>query len=323
MGLAAVVLALATACSSATTSLGSGPTAGATPPGSGTVRDTASSSPLPQAPLTGRTTTQAASVRPVVAVALVGGAGVVGVAAGDVVYEAYPGAGQVRLTVLYQSSFPPLASTVTTTVPTDPVLLSPLRGVLASAGGSQGFLSQLAASPVVAATPQSRPHAFTLSAAGLAVSPSALVSLGKQPPPLLSWRAPGQGFAVVGARTALSVAVSLPGYPTLTFASHGGVWTSAQQPWLPAAANVIVQEVRYKTATVSSRTGLTTQIALLDGRGSCVAASGTEVVGCSWLKAGPAALTTYFDASGTPLGFAPGRTVVLLLPVGVGAGVSS
>jgi len=51
-------------------------------------------------------------------------------------------------------------------------------------------------------------------------------------------------------------------------------------------------------------------------RGSCLAFSGASYARCNWYKRSPVALTSYTDAAGAVLRFAPGPTWVVLAPSG-------
>ena len=89
-------------------------------------------------------------------------------------------------------------------------------------------------------------------------------------------------------------------------------------------ANVVVQDVPYKTVYLSRKLGLTTSSARVVGSGSALilsetgstpGSSGTAVKG-TWSKPGLRDVTAYLDRSNTPIGFQRGNTWVVLAPPG-------
>ena len=80
--------------------------------------------------------------------------------------------------------------------------------------------------------------------------------------------------------------------------------------------NVLIQEVRTSKGSTVDRGGeLTTDIAML-GSGSAVLFRGGKAFRGTWNRPSVNAMTTYVSSSGEPLKFAPGETIVALMPRG-------
>jgi hypothetical protein len=155
------------------------------------------------------------------------------------------------------------------------------------------------------------------------------------------------GFASTGARRAATIRVTTPGQATQvwTFEARTHSWRQTAGGPAIRVANLVVQDVPYKTVFLSRKLGLTTTSARVVGSGSALiasetgaaagsssaaasgaaasgaAASGTAVWG-TWSKPGLHDVTAYLDASNTPIGFQRGTTWVILAPPGTRAAIS-
>ena len=124
-----------------------------------------------------------------------------------------------------------------------------------------------------------------------------------------------------------------------TFGARTHGWRQVAGGPAVHVANIVVQDVPYKTVFLSRKFGLTTTSARVVGSGSALivsgtgaadgqragssgsAASGTAVWG-TWSKPGLHDVTAYLDASNTPIGFQRGSTWVILAPPGTRAAIS-
>ena len=86
------------------------------------------------------------------------------------------------------------------------------------------------------------------------------------------------------------------------------------------SANIVVQNVPYKTVFLSRKYGLTTTSARVIGSGSALMLSETGTAGTAvkgtWSKPGIHDVTNYLDANNRPVGFQRGSTWVILAPPG-------
>jgi hypothetical protein len=98
---------------------------------------------------------------------------------------------------------------------------------------------------------------------------------------------------------------------TYSAAKHG--WTSASAA-AGTVANVVVEQVPFKTVQTHHPIGQKLPSAVPFGRGRCVVASAGRAARGSYWMPGPNMLTNFADAAGVPLRLRPGRTWVLLVP---------
>ncbi|MDQ3293209.1 MAG: DUF3048 C-terminal domain-containing protein, partial [Actinomycetota bacterium] len=81
-------------------------------------------------------------------------------------------------------------------------------------------------------------------------------------------------------------------------------------------ANVVVQLVDYFPAGDSDSAGNRVFQARLVGEGEAWVFTGGNRIDGRWSKTAPVAVTTFTDTSGQPIRLTPGRTWVLLAPLG-------
>jgi hypothetical protein len=177
---------------------------------------------------------------------------------------------------------------------------------------------------------------------------------GSAPPQLFTYQGAAvgdaPGFASTGARRAATLRITAPGQATQvwTFEARTHSWRQVAGGPAVRVANIVVQDVPYKTVFLSRKFGLTTTSARVVGSGSALmvsgtpaaasggaasggaasggaasggAASGTAVWG-TWSKPGLHGVTSFLDAKNIPIGFQHGTTWVILAPPGTRAAIS-
>lgn len=289
------------------------PTTTASPPG-----------PTAVAPLTGLPLTSVeAARRPAVAVsvALGGSAPVpVGLAEADLVYQELDRPGTSRVVALYQSRDAARVGPVGPTSPADARLLRALRPVFAFAGGATGFVRQIDAEVATARNADLDASLFTGDSGGeapyaLTTSTSRLrASDPKAPAAVAGLLTFGDVAATAPSGSARSgrLSVTVTGRDPIVFGyAVGRGWTT---PAGTTVANVVVQEVEYRTLTSSK--GSTVQSATVVGQGRAVFGVGSWVVRGSWIRQGAATVTNYVDAAVRSVRLRPGATWVLMVPRG-------
>ena len=83
-----------------------------------------------------------------------------------------------------------------------------------------------------------------------------------------------------------------------------------------AFRNVLVQEVATSRGSTVDRGGTPTNDIAMLGSGAAVLFRGGRAFRGTWHRASVGAMTTFVDASGKPFAFAPGETIVELMPRG-------
>jgi hypothetical protein len=288
------------------------------------------------APLTGlRVSGGRAAGRPAVAVPLSGGQPQ-GLGSADVVYEELTS--PVRYIAVFQSRGDPSVGPVGQTRPTDAQALSVLHPLAAYDGGTPSFIRVLDESAVVDVGYASHPSLYHPAAQGPTVSTGQVQQAARDtaPPQLFTYQGSGVGdapsFASTGAWRTSDLRVTAPGQATQVwkFGARAHGWRLVAGGPAVRAANVVVQDVPYKTVFLSRKLGLTTSSArvvgsgsalIVSGTGTAAGSSGTAVKG-TWSKMSLRSVTAYLDASNTPIGFQRGTTWVILAPPGTRASAS-
>jgi hypothetical protein len=303
----------------------------ASPVGGSTGVSGASPAPTgPFAPLTGAPVSAARARQPAVAVAIAG-AHPTGLTQADVVYEEI--STPVRYLAVYQSRQSSDAGPVTSTRPADGMIASVLHASVGYSGGTEGFLDVLHHQDVTDLGADSHPTLYHSGPGGLTANTGQLQRAHtSQPPDLFPFRGEGltdsHQLASRGVSRAASARIKIPGQPAQRWR-----YDPAAKCWRPTAgapsvcdANLVIQNVAYKEVYLSHRTGIVAPSARVFGGGKAVVLSNTAAttasgaaglaVHTSWTKPGAADLTNFIDADGSPVEFAPGRTWVILAPVG-------
>ena len=270
------------------------------------------------APLTGLAVTAAVAQRPAVAVD-VSGSDPIGLGSADVVFVEITS--PVRYLAVFQSAETSTVGPVTGTRPTD-------GDVLSYDGGTSSFVSVLDATKVIDDGYAGHASLYSAGSGGLTVSTTAVAAAGKSdgpPPPLFSYRAPGESLASSRETDPTSVRVEIPGQPTeqWSFDSGAGRWVETAGGPRVSVANLVVQIVTFRNVYLSRKYGLTVPSARVLGTGPVTVFSGsapgqgggTAATGI-WRKPGLAAVTDYLDSADVPMNFEPGPTWVVLAPAG-------
>ncbi len=304
--------------------------------GQATARPGHSATPVPSAqaiaPLTGLPAASAkAAAMPAVAVP-VAGQGLQGMSSADVVYEEITS--PIRYIAVFQSHQAQTVGPVTGTRPADGQALSVLHPIYGYDGGTAPFIKTVDQTDVVDVGYAGHPSLYRPGTTGPTVSTSQLERAAKAtaPPQLFTYQGDAigsaSGFASTGTRRVSAVEVTAPdlGTQKWTFDARTGRWADVSGGPQVEVANLVVQNVPYKTVNLSTRYGLTAPSARVIGRGSALmlsasggqpgsARSGVAVEG-SWQKPGIGTITDYADSRGVLVGFQPGPTWIILAPPG-------
>jgi hypothetical protein len=328
----AITAGLLTACAphdvGATT--GASHPAGTTPSPSASAQDTAP--PRYIAPLTGLPAASAAAAdRPAVALVL-SGQHLYGLGQADMVFEEITS--PIRYIAVFQSQQATLVGPITSTRPTDGMVLSVLHPLVGYAGGTPGFVDVLDHTKVIDLGQAGHSSLYRQVSWGLAASTVALerAAHSSQPPPLLSYRGEGLGtghtLAATGVVRRSSVRVQLPGGSSIDWQFRPALdrWIQVSGGPPASVANLIIQIVGYKQVFVSHREGITVPSARVLGVGRAMVFTGLEGSGATgslglgvaanWSKPGMGDVTNYLAADYSVLNFAPGPTWVILAPPG-------
>ncbi|MGZ4536478.1 MAG: DUF3048 domain-containing protein [Nocardioidaceae bacterium] len=273
--------------------------------------------PAGYAPLTGVAVASAAALaRPVVAVTVTLAPGVAtsGVGAADVVYQEFDRPGRSRLLALFQSADSTSVGPVSSTAPVDLRLLFLLsRPPYAYNGGPTGFVAQAQAGPVNARSVALFPTLYRGGASGPVTSTAALRASvrGAAAPPAGTLAVASAGTPLPTAGKALhKILVTVPGHSTQAFTWTGKGWVG---PAGTTVSNVIVQVVPYKTITPHKSAAVGS--AQVVGSGPATVFARDHAVTVAWQRLQPGFVTSY-RVGINPVGLAPGRTWILLVPAG-------
>ena len=299
---------------------------------SATAQAQATTPPRYIAPLTGLpAASSAAADRPAVAMVL-SGQHLYGLGQADMVFEEITS--PTRYIAVFQSQQPSMVGPITSTRPTDGMVLSVLHALVGYAGGTPGFVDVLDHTKVIDLGQADHNSLYRQVSWGLAASASALerAARGSQPPPMLSYRGEGLGtghtLAASGVQRRSSVRVQLPGGGSADWRFNSAIdrWVQVSGGPPASVANLIIQMVAYKQVFVSHREGITVPSARVVGTGRAIVftglagtgltGSGGLAVAANWSKPALGDVTNYLAADYSVLNFAPGPTWVILAPPG-------
>jgi hypothetical protein len=300
----------------------------ATPAGSSAAASPAAAGPF--APLTGAPVSAARARRPAVALAIAG-AHPAGLAQADVVYEEI--STPIRYLAVFQSGQAANAGPITGTRPADGMIVSVLHAVVGYDGGTPGFIDVLHHQQVTDMGASTHAPLYRPGPTGLIANTAGFQRAHASPPPaLFSFRGEGLNtsaqLATSGTWRAASLRIRIPGQPPQRWRYDAAAkcWQPGQGPPATCAANLVVQIVIYKQVYLSHRYGITAPSARVFGAGAAVVLSNTAKTSMSgpqglavhalWTKPGAADLTNFTDRQGSPVEFAPGRTWIILAPLG-------
>lgn len=253
----------------------------------------------------------------------------------DLVIEERVEGSVVRFLCVFHSQDVDLVGPIRSVRPTDPALITPIGGVFAFSGGTPVFVARLKSVPVRAVQElgqedaftirkdKRRPHATYASTARLRTyaKPGA-----KAPPKLFEFVGENESFEPVGSTPATHLSVALRPLTTAVWD-----WDPSQRLWLRttngtrhvmedgtqlSAANVVVQYIAYRPTGYTDVAHFRVDEGVVVGSGKALILSAGRMVTGTWSKPTAAAVTQYFDAQGAPLKLTPGKTWVMLPPIG-------
>ncbi|MDQ4070038.1 MAG: DUF3048 domain-containing protein [Actinomycetota bacterium] len=251
-----------------------------------------------------------------------------GIRAADLVYEEFT-EGVTRFVAVYHSNDADLVGPVRSVRPADPVIVTPLGGLLAFSGGSPGAEALARQAPLALVTEADTavmyrrpgrvaPHNLYTSTQGLYMR---VPSEAGAPPRFAEFLTEGRTFGGPEAKPVSSISLVPAPYVTASYQ-----WDEASRAWLRntdgrpheaeegriAPSTVIVQFTPY----VFFVDDYSVQYPEVVGTGDVwVFASGTLVQG-TWSKPTADALTTYTGSSGAPIAIPPGQTWIHLVAPG-------
>lgn len=252
-----------------------------------------------------------------------------GIDKADVVYEELT-EGITRLVVVFQSQDAETIGPVRSVRPADPVIVTPLGGVLAFSGGSPAAVELAREAPVTIVTEgdtdvmyrrrgRSAPHNLYTSGEGLyAKAPPE----AKAPPAFADFLRDGRPFAPAGAAPAGHLSLVPAPYVTADYDwdAAAGTWkrTTDGRPHLleggaqVAPTTIIVQYTPYSTFVHDAKV----QYPEVVGAGDALILANGMAVPAKWSKPGPGDVTRFTDPGGTPIALPPGQAWVHLVAPG-------
>lgn len=256
----------------------------------------------------------------------------------DVVWETIVEFEVSRFVAVFHSQTPEEVGPIRSVRPMDPLIVAPLRGLLAFSGGQPGILDLVAQSGV-----QQISH--DAGAPGLYRISSRKAPHNVYGSPSTWWgvaeggrTAPAEQFAI--ARSADRAAAAVAGTPagTLSFRLSGQsqpvwTWDAASGTWLrsegsaPATAasgarlsavNVVAITAPHPNTGFGAQNGAAVPTYELVGSGDAVVATGGRTIAARWQKDAQDAPMRLLLADGSEARLAPGNTWVELVPAGTG-----
>jgi hypothetical protein len=257
-----------------------------------------------------------------------------GLEAADVVYEEQVEGGLTRYLAMFQSTDAEVVGPIRSLRPTDPEVVRPLGGLFAYSGGTPKFIGMLRATPLQDIGFDTKPGLYDKRRDKRAPhhiysSTERLFSAAQRglrpPPPLFTFAPVGQPFDLLAppatkagvriGRTAIDYTWDAPS-STWKRSTNGTAHMLEDGSQL-SATNVIVQFVPYQNSPGDfDVVGNPVPVASVVGNGDAWVLSGGRVVKGKWSKPAAEAVTAFTTATGAPVQFVPGRTWVLLVPVG-------
>jgi hypothetical protein len=252
----------------------------------------------------------------------------------DVVFEELVEGGVTRFLAVFQSRDADPLGPVRSVRPVDPEIVTPLGGLFAYSGGAPKFQAMIRRAPVTDVGVDVFPEAYRRDRSrpapnNLFTRTPLLYSRarGEAPPPRwFEFRRPGEPLSGTGLEPVGRMVVSMGQRTSVawTWDPAAGVWrrTTNGTPHLLAgggqygAENVLLQFVPYRATDDLDVGNNHVPTAEVTGQGDVIALSGGAMVRGKWRKPTAAAVTAYDDLDGRPIRLAPGRTWVMLVPVG-------
>ena len=323
-------LAVAAGCSGGEKWAAPGPAATTGPP---PTEATTTTTLPPLYPLSGRPATDPAVLRRPAVTLKIDNIAVArpqaGIESADVVYEELT-EGITRLVVVFQSSTAEVIGPVRSVRPADPVIVTPLGGVLAFSGGSPAAVALATDSPVTVVTEgatdvmyrrrgRSAPHNLYTSGDGLygKAPPEA-----GAPPAFADFLRDGLAFAPAGSTPVAHLSLVPAPYVSVDYDwdAPSATWrrTTDGRPHLLengaqiAPTTVIVQYTPYSVFVHDAKV----QYPEVVGAGDALILAGGVMIAAKWSKPAPTDVTVWTDAAGTRIALPPGQTWVHLVAPG-------
>jgi len=282
--------------------------------------------PPPVAPLTGLPDPSGASLtRPALTVKIENSPAArpqAGLDLADVVYEEVVEGAITRFAVIFNSTVPETVGPIRSVRDMDPNIVWPIGGIFAYSGGAPGPNAHIADAPVnlvdESATGTAMYRDRGRSAPGnLFGYGQALFDRGGQPvppPPLFTYLAPGETWAVPEPVAAFRVGFTRGYDPTYAWDAAFGRWRRSYglTPFMTASgaqvapANVVVQFIEYPGYSDGKTVG----------EGDVWAFAAGRLTRGRWVRPAPEQPAQFVDAAGNPVKLVPGPTWVELLPIG-------
>lgn len=263
-----------------------------------------------------------------------------GLEAADVVWETIIEFEVSRFVAVFQSQLPAEVGPIRSVRPIDPLVVAPLKGLIAYSGGQRRALDQIAASGVQTLSHdagdgdmyrvsfRSAPHNVYGSVETFAAS----ADQGHAAPPPEQFafaRRPDLATAAVSGTPATTLAfrLSAAARPSWTYDSASGTWLRSEgtSPATVAsgarisAVNVVSVTANLVSSGLRAQGGATVPTYELVGTGPALVATGGKVVTGTWSKSALDAPLVLLTADGAELTLAPGNTWVELVPAATGS----
>ena len=276
----------------------------------------------PLAPLLGVSATAAVAARPAVAVPVRLGSNVptpVGLEKADlVVWEA----GGRRLVALFQSR-DAVVGPVDVVTPSEVRLLPVLRPLLAGAGGSKRFRTQVDKAGLDLLDPSgpAEPAYASMGQGSVSVDTTKLraaAPAGKiAPPGMFPFADPGQPPATTKVKGAAKASITRPGLSTVasTWDVKSGLWRTTGDGFAVRTANVVVLTMAYRTVE-GSDDGYSVTTPVFFGSGAATVLAGGSSVPAAWRRPGAKLIYVVVDGGGVPVRLRRGSTLLVLAPPG-------
>jgi DUF3048 family protein len=257
----------------------------------------------------------------------------------DVVFEEVVEGGVTRFVAIFHSRVPKTVGPIRSVRPMDPVILTPLRPLVAYSGGIPSFMAMLNRAPVQDVNydnataayhwEKGRPRPHNLFADPTDLWGRAEAGFKAPPPALFEYRAPADAFGEAPA-TAVKIPYSPLASAAYEWDAGKGNWKRWENgtPHMAASGdqirptNLVIQLISQRRLNVVDPSGTPVYDSILTGTGDAWVLSGGRVTKGRWSKPDAASPTRYTDAAGNPVKLAPGSTWVHLAPLGTPVSVS-
>jgi hypothetical protein len=297
---------------------------------------TTTEAPKVMAPLSGRPIDEETAKRAAVSIKVdnsPSGRPQAGLEKADLIVEEKVEGGVTRFIAIFQSQESELVGPIRSLRTTDRPVVSAFRGVFAFSDGVAFTLNRLKGAPVVTVTerddasafvnPKGRKRPYATFAATARLRKEA--GDDAQPPAAaFPFLAEGEAFAPAGAVPAAKASINYGGSTSGSFDwdAATGQWqrSSNGRPHLLvdgerlAFTNVIIQKVGYRKVGYNDSSKHPVEEAVVVGEGEAIVLVAGKQVKGKWSKPSAEAMTTFTDASGTPIKLLTGPTMIALAP---------